>query len=113
MLVLNGLWQFNLTSREFKFILLLMLKKLFTILILGIMVVSVVPTDAFCADEQNSPEHHHGIVLCHSCCSATVVNQSFIAKFTPDQSSQYLSTFSFLYEDPSLDLSNPPPNYSA
>tara|TARA_B100000745_G_C20120981_1_gene383806 strand:+ start:584 stop:856 length:273 start_codon:yes stop_codon:yes gene_type:complete len=90
-----------------------MLKKIFIILILGIMVFSVMPMDAFCNDDHSSPEHHHGVVECHHSCCSVITDSQPVASYFSDTSSQYLPTFSFLYEGPSLDQSNPPPIYSA
>ncbi len=90
-----------------------MLKKIFTILFLSILFFSVMPNEAFCNDQQSSQECHHGIIVCHASCSATVDTQSSTNHFTSDTSSQYLSTFSFLYEGPSLDKVNRPPIYSS
>lgn len=94
-----------------------MFRKLFTILILGAMFFSVMPTEAFCHDQQTtqqaSQEHHHGVVVCHHVCCATIVEAELITNYNTETSSQYFAAFLFSYENPSLSRSNRPPIYSA
>jgi len=91
-----------------------MLKKILILLILGIVAFSTISMDAFCDEQHESTEHHHGIVVCNSSCHA-LADMNSSSEFIPNNTSsstQISAMASLIYQNPTLDRILRPPIYS-
>lgn len=83
----------------------MMLKKLLTFVLIGVVLLAMLPSDAFCADTDQPMGHHHGVVVCHLSCYVDISEPLLIAVVPKTNSSSSLNNHRemLLYQSPVLD----------